>query len=241
MSNGPLHSGAASGPPPSAKPQSQRIYEILRKEILEFELPPGAPLSESELARRLGGSRTPVREAIRQLSHEGLAQVQPGRGAFVAEISLRDIVEVFEMREALETAAARLAARSGDRSLLAGFEAEFLEFNRPIGPTNSAAYYELIGRLDDAISKLCGNRRLARALVEVWSQVRRLRHLASSDPARLTETLDEHLEIVRAVLAGDEEKAGECVRGHVRRSAENIFRILTSRASQRFITLQEPM
>lgn len=230
-----------SSPTQSTKPQSQRIYEILRREILEFELPPGAPLSESELARRLGGSRTPVREAIRQLSHEGLAQVQPGRGAFVAEISLRDIVELFEMREVLEVGAVRLAARSPERSNLAGFETEFLEFNRPIGPTNSAAYYELIGRLDESILKLCGNRRLNRALVEVWSQVGRLRHLASSDPARLTDTLDEHLEIVRAVLAGDEAAAGECVRTHVRRSAENIFRIVTSRASQRFITFQEPM
>lgn len=223
------------------KPQSQRIYEILRGEILELELLPGAPLSESEIARRLGGSRTPVREAIRQLSHEGLVQVQPGRGAFVAEISLGDIVELFEMREALETAAVRLVARSPERVVLASFEAEFLAVNRPIDATNSAAYYDLISRLDESVLELCGNRRLARALVEVWSQMSRLRHLASSDPSRLTDTVGEHLEIVRTILEGDEAKAGECVRAHVRRSAENVFRRVTNRASQRFITLQEPL
>lgn len=228
-----------NSPAKGRQPQSQRIYETLRRQILELELPPGAPLSESELARELGGSRTPIREAIRQLSYEGLVRTLPGRGSFVAEISLSDVIELAEMREALETAAARLAARSPERAALASFEKELLSFGKHIDATNSPAYYELISQLDSSILKLCANQRLAQALEEIWSQMRRLRQIASSDPSRLGETVDEHLQIVRAIVSGDETRAGDCVRAHVRRSAENILRRVTSRAGQRYIALQE--
>ena len=81
-----------------------------------MELEPGTPLSEVDLSKRLGSSRTPVRESLHQLSREGLVRLVPGRGAFVAEISMRDIIELFQMREALETHAARLAAQAPNRN-----------------------------------------------------------------------------------------------------------------------------
>lgn len=217
--------------------QSQRVYEALRQMILDWKLPPGTPLSESDLSRQLGGSRTPVRQAIQQLTHEGLVRSMPGRGAFVAEISFRDIVELYEMREVLEAGAARLAARSAQRDTLAALEPEFDGFRKLLNSTNNAAYYDLIQRFDTAILQLCGNQRMIQSLQEIWSQVDRLRHIAATDPNRLGETVDEHLQILRAIVSGDEQKAAECVHEHVRKSAQNVMRNLTDRTSQRYITM----
>ena len=84
-------------------------YDSLRADILAGDLAPGTPISEAERAESLGISRTPVREAMQQLAQEGLIEVFPKRGTFVARLSARDVRESFELREAVETFAARLA------------------------------------------------------------------------------------------------------------------------------------
>jgi DNA-binding GntR family transcriptional regulator len=217
--------------------QTQRVYETLRQQILDWHLPPGTPLSENDLSRQLGGSRTPVRQAIQQLGHEGLVRIMPGRGAFVAEISLSDIVELFEMRETLEVGAACLACRAEDRESLTALVPEFHAARESINGSDNSEYYALIRRFDQAIVDLCGNRRLAQALEEIWAQVRRLRHIAATDQARLLETVDEHLGILQAIVDGDETKATDRVRRHVRASAQNILKNVTNRSGQRYISV----
>lgn len=219
------------------RPQSQRVYETLRQRILDWELAPGAPLSENDLSRQLGGSRTPVRQAIQQLTREGLVRAMPGRGAFVAEISLGDIVELFEMREILEAGAAVQAARAPSRDSLLPLEQEFQDSRAGINDDDNSAYYDVIKRFDREVLVLCGNRRLARALEEIWAQVRRLRHMAASDGTRLAETVDEHIGILQAIVAGDEALAADRVRRHVRASADNVMSNVTQRTG-RFITMQ---
>lgn len=88
-----------------------RAYRSIRTAILEGQLPPGAAISEAERAETLGVSRTPIREALQLLAQEGLVEIFPKRGTLVARLSARDVRESFELREAIETAAARLAAR----------------------------------------------------------------------------------------------------------------------------------
>jgi GntR family transcriptional regulator, rspAB operon transcriptional repressor len=219
------------------RPQSQRVYETLRERILDWDLAPGAPLSENDLARQLGGSRTPVRQAIQQLSREGLVRALPGRGAFVAEISLGDIVELFEMREILEAGAAVHAAQASSRDSLKPLEQEFLDSRGAINDNDNSAYYDIIRRFDLEVLSLCGNRRLAQALEEIWAQARRLRHMAATDATRLAETVDEHIGILQAIVAGDEVEAADRVRKHVRTSADNVMKNLTNRTG-RFITMQ---
>ena len=88
-----------------------RAYHSIRAAILDGDLPPGAAISEAERAAALGVSRTPIREALQLLAREGLVEVFPKRGTLVSRLSARDVRESFELREAIETAAARLAAR----------------------------------------------------------------------------------------------------------------------------------
>ena len=90
---------------------SDRAYDVLKDDILQWRLAPGTVLGETEQSERLGISRTPLREAITRLAAEGLVDTQRGRAGVVTDVSPANLTELFELREALETQAARLAAR----------------------------------------------------------------------------------------------------------------------------------
>lgn len=204
---------------------SDEVYEKLKREILEGELTPGTPLSENEVARRLDSSRTPVRESLQRLAHDGLVRLISGRGALVTEIAASDIVEIFQMRTALETYAARLAARSGFRSsvlqLIDRLDEAASELQK--SATYRPRYYALSHEIDKAIVALASNQRLGGALEDIWNQAYRLRHLASSNPGRLLKTVDEHRLILTAIAEGDEAAAAFATETHLEHSLENIL------------------
>jgi DNA-binding GntR family transcriptional regulator len=205
------------------QPKRSRVYDALKRQIVEMELEPGTPLSEVELSKRLGSSRTPVRESLHQLSREGLVRLVPGRGAFVAEISMRDIVELFQMREALETHAARLAAQASNRAVLVELAEEMRGAHALIEAADYRAYYDLTERIDKAIVALAGNARLRGALSELWDQIKRARHIAQAKPERLGETVSEHLSILAAITSGNEEQSVDVVRAHVKNSMRSLL------------------
>ena len=205
------------------QPTRSGVYEVLKLQIVEMELEPGTPLSEVELSKQLGGSRTPVREALHQLSREGLVRLVPGRGAFVAEISMRDIFELFQMREALETHAARLASQAADRTALIDLEQEMRKAGALIEAADYRAYYDLTERLDEAIVDLAGNSRLKGALSELWGQIKRARHIAQANSERLAETVVEHVSILEAIASGDEDRSADVVRDHVKNSMRSLI------------------
>src|SRR5665213_3459484 len=109
---------------------SETAYQLLRDEIIQWKLEPGTPLGEVETSLRHGVSRTPLREALSRLIAEGLVRTGPGRTAVVTSLSRRDIVELFELREALETQAARLAARRRNASVFEALRADFMTGSR---------------------------------------------------------------------------------------------------------------
>jgi DNA-binding GntR family transcriptional regulator len=202
--------------------RGQRVYEALQERIVKGELAPGVALPEQEISQLLGASRTPIREALQRLAREGLVELIPGRGAFVSEISVPDIIELFQLREALEPLSARLASRARNRAIIEPLRAELDDAHTMID-RDPAEYYELSYRLDVAIVSLTQNARLGRSLAEIWSQVRRARLVASANPQRLHETVDEHRQILQAILSGDEQGAEEATRAHLRRSLRNIL------------------
>ena len=106
------------------RPRSLRdqVYDRLRAAILSGDLAPGAPIIEAEIAATLGASRTPVREALRRLETEGMLEPRGNRGSVVRELHLDEVVCIFEIREALETLAARRAARRMDERNYAELE-----------------------------------------------------------------------------------------------------------------------
>jgi len=213
-----------SGRPAGRSGLGEEAYARLRAEIISGELAPDEPLSELALSQRLGISRTPVREALMRLAGDGLVRSGPGRGARVAGIDLTDIRELFQLREALEGLAARLAAGTvavrgeGGDDDLSRLVADFAPYETAGPESSSEAYHPLARELDQVLVRLAGNRRLEATLCDVWAHSSRLRQYASSDLDRLRASAVEHVRILRAVQEGHGTRAEEAVREHLARS-----------------------
>ena len=207
-----------------SSPLGDRVYRTLRDEIVFLELPPGAPVREVDVAKRLGVGRTPVREALQRLAMNYLVELLPGRGAFVAPISLPDLVKITEIRINLEGfAAASAATRASDA------ERETLRRVRDeiSGATEDTPRDTLI-RLDQdahrAIYDATHNpfledclHRFLNLTLRAWVLV--LDSLGSS----VAEMVDEHAGLIDAVVEGDAEKASALARQHIT-DFENDFR-----------------
>jgi len=211
---------------------SERAYRQLRDEIVAWHLPPGAELSEVDQATRLGVSRTPVREALSRLHGEGLAVVGKGRTLVVSGLSGDDVAHLFELREALETQAARLAARRADPTVFRALAARFAAASALLDDADPdrLAYYGLVGDLDDAIDAALDSPYLLRSLVSLRSHVARVRRLSHDNPERLLRAASEHELIATAIADGDEVLAAQATAVHLRSSLSTVLASLGAAA-----------
>ena len=203
---------------------SERAYQTLREEILEWSLLPGTVLAEVEQSERLGVSRTPLREALGKLAAEGLTRASRGRGVVVTDISLEDVDELFELRETLEGKAAALAAERGDSAVFRELQEQLLAAPELISDADPARhdYYRLVGRLDEAIDAAISNSYLAQAMRSLRVHLVRVRRLAADDAARLTAAAAEHAAIAEAIAIGNPRLAQAATTLHLHRSLSHI-------------------
>jgi DNA-binding GntR family transcriptional regulator len=201
---------------------SDRAYDVLKEDILQWRLAPGTVLGETEQSERLGISRTPLREAITRLAAEGLVDTQRGRAGVVTDVSPANLPELFELREALETQAARLAARRRNTRDFERLREEFLSAPADLAHGTSG-YYELVARLDAAIDDAIANPFLLSSLAGLRNHLARIRRLAQDNPVRLAESVSEHLLIVEAILDRDEMLAAQATAVHLRKSLANLL------------------
>jgi DNA-binding GntR family transcriptional regulator len=203
---------------------SDRAYRAILDEILEGTLAPGAVLAEVEQSTRLGVSRTPVREALSRLVADGLVEPLAGRGLIVTEVSLDNIVELYELREALEEQAARLAAQRGKGAAFVALATAFEDAPRFIdgGQEGLRLYYDLNRQFDEAIDDAIGNPYLVGALRNVRTHLARVRRIARDNPERLREAAKETQLILEAIIAGDAALAAHATHIHLHRSLTNI-------------------
>jgi GntR family transcriptional regulator, rspAB operon transcriptional repressor len=203
---------------------SESAYQLLRDEIIQWKLEPGTPLGEVETSLRLGVSRTPLREALSRLTAEGLVRTGPGRTAVVSSLFRRDIVELFELREALETQAARLAARRRDASVFEALREKFVEDvrNTEERPPEDRPY-DLADALDVAIDEAAASVYLQSALRDLRGHLARVRRSAHSNADRLNRATTEHVLIVDAILAQDEALAASATSVHLHNSLANVL------------------
>jgi DNA-binding GntR family transcriptional regulator len=213
------------------------VHRRLKEEIELGELAPGTPLSELSLVDRTGASRTPVREARRRLAAEGLVDLVPRQGARVSRVSLQSVRDLFDFRSLLEPAAMRQAtkAAAADPALRRAFTALRREFVRIQGRTpsqaRSRAFYELADRFDWAIIGATRNEHLRRTIAELRPHTARLRNLSHVDPRRVEVSVEEHLRMCDALLAGDADEAAAAIADHLAQSLATIFRNLVSTPS----------
>jgi DNA-binding GntR family transcriptional regulator len=198
-----------------ARSLSDRAYYRIRELIVSLALPPGSILNERELMQRLGLGRTPVREALRTLAREQLVEVYPRRGIFVSNVDVRDLAGLSEVRLALESAGARLAA---ERALPEDRErcTELLdELERAANEHDERALIELDQRIHRHVYSCTHNAFLARTLEEYYVLTLRIWFLALDRVARLEYAVREHRELLRAIRDGDPERAEDVMRRHV--------------------------
>jgi len=210
---------------------SDRAYETLRDDILNWRIAPGTALSETELALSLGISRTPLRAALARLALEGLVDTSRGRTGVVPDISVESIAQQFEVREALELQAARLAARRRDPAVFDELADSFAHASETLAQGGTEAYYGVVARFDAAMEDAVGNPAMRSALESVRIHLFRARRLAQDNPERLLRAAAEHRLICEAVRDGDAELAASATAVHLRGSLTTITEMLRDRAA----------
>ncbi|MBA2528368.1 MAG: GntR family transcriptional regulator [Euzebyales bacterium] len=197
---------------------AERAYLEIRARVLAGDYPGGSRLREEELAKAVGVSRTPVREALRRLDAEGLVEFVPNRGAHVAAWSEDDLAEIFGLRTVLEGYGARLCARKVAASDLEELCA-LAEQMESLASRGVDGHYDEMAVLNHRFHRLvieaAGNKRLAGlldSLVQFPLQHRTLRQYSDE---RLARSMAQHRELVQALATGDGEWAEAAMRAHV--------------------------
>jgi DNA-binding GntR family transcriptional regulator len=193
-------------------PQGQAAYRRLLDDIRSGALHPGARLRETELADRLGISRTPVREAIRQLEADGLVIHLPRQGATIRSLDHAEVVELYEMRAVLEGTAARLAARAASDIELA----ELVALNTDLAMAPAAPQAREVNRqFHRMLLDAARNRFLVKSMSALQKTLLILGPTTLADPSRATAAVAEHSAVLTALQARDGANAEAAMRAHV--------------------------
>jgi DNA-binding GntR family transcriptional regulator len=194
----------------------QRVHDHLRDEILSGRLTPGTELSEVALAESLGVSRGPVREALGRLATEGLVTIRPRRGAVVRALSGDEFIEAYQVREALETLAVRLAVPKLTGDDLAALDRSIDEMSRCSAADDVQGFFEANTAFHLVFFDVAANRMLADLYRQLRGQIDRYRLRSLELRGELRRSIAEHKAILRAAKTGDVERTVHLVSEHIR-------------------------
>jgi len=202
-----------------------KIFNILRQKILDGKYLPGDSLIETKLAEELGVSRTPIREAIRQLELEGLVDSIPNKGVIVRGISAKDIEDIYTIRTMLEGLAARWAVEKISNQELENLKNNFelMEFYTAKGDIEQIA--KLNTQFHEIIFKATKSGILQHILTDFQYYVQWARYYSLKSPGRPLETLEEHRKIVGALYSKNPDNAEKYVNEHIINSSRNIVKM----------------
>lgn len=205
-----------------------QAYEVIKQKILMGVLPPLSDISEEELQKELGISRTPIHEALIKLSREGFVYIYPRKGTIVSEITLDAIYWQYEARELNEPRITCQACERLPREWLFQMREAFLAL--PTSPEEANAadirgrFIELDRELHSMILSTCRNVFLREMLQNVYDHSQRLRVRTNRKNEEYLRALGEHLEIINALIEQNHDKVEEAAREHIRRAKEVAFR-----------------
>ncbi|MGG5822845.1 GntR family transcriptional regulator [Falsiroseomonas sp. HW251] len=202
----------------------EQALASIKKGILDSLYPPGSLLSEGQLAEELRISRTPIREAMRELAAGGLVRVLPQRGIIVTELAARDVIEVYQIREQLECFAVRVAAELATPADLKALEGDHREAIEHIKAARLRPAYDASVRLHTRVISLAGNGRLSQIMTLLGDQVHRF-GLLTLRHGRADSALSEHGEIIAAIEARDADAAERLMRAHLRADRDVALRL----------------
>ena len=189
------------------------VYKIIKEGIIHRKFLPGTQLKESDLVRKLGVSRTPIREALNQLSKEGIIEIFPRKGAFVKNCTKEEVIEILILREVLEGVAARLATLQMNDGRVKKLETLFKDYRK-----GSIDYAQADEQFHSEIIQAAGSTRLVGLVSNLTDSLQMLdmRAVSFGFPERIKESLAEHLKIIEAFRARDAVRAEKLTREHFR-------------------------
>jgi DNA-binding GntR family transcriptional regulator len=198
-----------------------RVYETVKDMTVGFRIQPGSRINEVSLARELGASRTPLREALNRLVAENLLSFEKGRGFFCRALDAQEIADLYELRHVIEEAAVRRVARLQPIAELK----KLMAFLDETGPEAGDREIEQLTRLDEhfheTLVALSGNAEMARTLRGVNERIRFIRWIDMKNRRR--ETQGEHHDLVEALIAGDEALAVARLGAHIGKRRDQIM------------------
>ena len=203
-----------------------RVYNELREALLCGQFKKGESLTEHMLTEKLGVSRTPVRSALQRLAEDGLVSLIPNRGAVVIGIAKEDIVDIYRIRMRLEGLASAMAAEKITEEEKQALSENVALFEFYIQRQDTEHTEELDTAFHSMIYEASGSRTLERILTDLHSNTKAYRSQSLCVPGRLARTLEEHKEILNAILTGNAEKAEKLTSAHIECAMENMLLVL---------------
>lgn len=207
------------------KPLRDVVFETLKEAILTGKLEPKERLMEIKLADQLGVSRTPVREAIRKLELEGLVIMEPRKGAYVSDISFKDIIDTLEVREALETFAVKLAIEKNTVDDISEIETLNKSFKEAYQNKDIEKMVEFDTKIHSAILNLSDNSKLISFMEELNEIMQRFRLIFFNETYNPERIDEEHQEVMKALKNKDVERAQKAMRQHLCTLREDIKKV----------------
>lgn len=199
-----------------------QVLDHIREEILSGRLAAGTRIDQRAISDELGVSIIPVRECLRQLEAEGLIEKRPYRGAFVATLSLTELLDIYVTREALEELAARLAVERMTPETLRNLENLIAEMESATAAGDRAALFDLNGAFHFTLYTASRNAILCQLIESLWERSTVYRRRFTFMPERAAQALAEHKQILSACQRGDGEGAGRAVRENVAHTTRAI-------------------
>ena len=196
------------------------LVTLLRNMIIEGELRPGSRIAESRLCTRFGVSRTPLREALKVLSVEGLVQLLPNKGATVVRVTPKQVEETLAILGALEALAGELACARIDQERIGHTKSAHRQMLEHLFHGEKLSYYKLNGIIHKAIFEAADNEMLSETYTKLQARLSTLLSVAPNSPPRLTEAVKDHEQMMAALEERDGAKFAQVAQRHIRHRAE---------------------
>lgn len=204
-----------------------KAYAWIKDGIDSCRLKMGEPLPETCLANEIGVSRTPVREALRILAQEGYVKIIPLKGAFVSDVSIEDVREIYDIRKLIEPFAALSAVSHIPSAELRQLEAERESFTKKImggRDADAACIADLDLKLHFIIARYVPNRRIKSILINGYSQLKRFQRFSAYSFSDIQNMIEQHVMIVNCLKARDPAILQQCIYEHVVNSGEYVMK-----------------
>lgn len=207
----------------SHRPLREIVYEELKMQILTGKITPGTRMMEVELAESMGVSRTPIREAIKKLEQEGLVTIEPRKGAYASQISVKDMVDILEVRQDMEGLAAQMAAYRMTPKQMKELESISIAYNKAVEESNMADMIKYDTEFHNLIVESCDNSILTMMINQLQELLLRFRYVYYDNIKRAEKMPSEHSMIMEGIKDGRSDAARAAAEMHIERIKEMVM------------------